>query len=244
MTKSITILALVCLLVAGAAATSILARNSVPDAGLAMTASVAKSPETNRGAKGDRLTVAQLPPLSEAPKPAPVASESVRQAFAYASADVDLPKLPAPTHVAALPADPSPAAEPAPARAVEPVHPAEAAAKPKSVVAALKPEVQKAYALLSDGQIAGIKDRLRLSPDQEYYWPAVETALRAVARKIHAARQGNPKPGSMPIDPDSDEVQQLKSAAMPLLWQLRDDQKDEVRKLARLIGLDRVAAAI
>jgi hypothetical protein len=39
-------------------------------------------------------------------------------------------------------------------------------------------------------------------------------------------------------------VQQLKSAAMPLLWQLRDDQKDEVRKLARMIGLDRVASAI
>ena len=110
--------------------------------------------------------------------------------------------------------------------------------------AALKPEVQKAYALLSDGQIAGIKDRLKLSSSQEYYWPAVETALRAVARKIHSARQGSPKPGSMPIDPDSDEVQQLKSAAMPLLWQLRDDQKDEVRKLARLIGLDKVAAAI
>ena len=31
---------------------------------------------------------------------------------------------------------------------------------------------------------------------------------------------------------------------MPLLWQLRDDQKDEVRRLARTIGLDKVAAAI
>jgi hypothetical protein len=39
-------------------------------------------------------------------------------------------------------------------------------------------------------------------------------------------------------------VQQLKSAAMPLLFQLRDDQKDEVRKLARIIGLEKVAAAI
>jgi hypothetical protein len=39
-------------------------------------------------------------------------------------------------------------------------------------------------------------------------------------------------------------VQQLKSAAMPLLFQLRDDQKEEVRKLARVIGLDKVASAI
>ena len=47
-----------------------------------------------------------------------------------------------------------------------------------------------------------------------------------------------------PIDPDSDEVQQLKSAAMPLLFQLREDQKKEVRALARIIGLERVASMI
>ncbi|MCC8956761.1 hypothetical protein H8B02_26000, partial [Bradyrhizobium sp. Pear77] len=113
--------------------------------------------------------------------------------------------------------------------------------KPK---AAAKPAPQKTYALLSDAQIAGIKDRLKLSSSQEYYWPAVETALRAVARKIHAKRQGDPASGTMPIDPDSEEVQQLKSAAMPLLFQLREDQKNEVRSLARLIGLERVASMI
>jgi hypothetical protein len=31
---------------------------------------------------------------------------------------------------------------------------------------------------------------------------------------------------------------------MPLLFQLREDQKREVRALARLIGLEQVAAAI
>ncbi len=104
---------------------------------------------------------------------------------------------------------------------------------------------QKSYTLLSDQQIAGIKERLRLSSDQEYYWPAVETALRAVARKIHASRHGDPRPaGVPPIDPDAAEVQQLKSAAMPLLFQLREDQKQEVRSLARLIGLEKVAAQI
>jgi hypothetical protein len=100
--------------------------------------------------------------------------------------------------------------------------------------------------LLSDGQIAGIKERLKLSSSQESYWPAVETALRAVARKIHSTRQGNVANGAAApqLDPDSDEVQQLKSAAMPLLFQLREDQKEEVRKLARVIGLDKVASAI
>ena len=91
-------------------------------------------------------------------------------------------------------------------------------------------------------QIAGIKDRLKLSSSQESYWPAVESALRAVARKIHATKQTDPN--AAPIDPDAEEVQQLKSAAMPLLFQLRDDQKEEVRKLARIIGLEKVAQQI
>jgi hypothetical protein len=227
-TKSITLVALVCLLVAGAAATSILARDSVPAAGLARSAVVARSPVSNREAKGDRLTVNRVTAAAEQSEPTANISEPVREALAYASADAEMPKAPAAAEVTV-------AAKPAAVAEV-------AARKPKPV---LKPEVQKAYALLSDGQIAGIKERLKLSSDQEYYWPAVETALRAVARKLHSTHQASTKPGSMPaIDPDSDEVQQLKSAAMPLLWQLRDDQKDEVRKLARMIGLDRVASAI
>ena len=48
----------------------------------------------------------------------------------------------------------------------------------------------------------------------------------------------------VPIDPEYAEVQQLKSAAMPLLFQLREDQKSEVRSLARIIGLEKVAAMI
>jgi hypothetical protein len=238
-TKSITIVALVCLLVAGAAATSILSRDSVPAAGIEMPAVVAKSPISNREAKGDRLTVNRVTaaveqPIQQQPKQqVATAGETLREALAYAPADAEMPKAPASAAVAEAPKPAAPAAV------------AEVAA-PKPKPTTLKPEVQKAYALLSDGQIASIKERLKLSSSQEYYWPAVETALRAVARKIHSTRQvANAKPGSMPpIDPDSDEVQQLKSAAMPLLWQLRDDQKDEVRKLARLIGLDKVAAAI
>ncbi len=114
--------------------------------------------------------------------------------------------------------------------------------KPKLVA---KPPQQKSYALLSDAQIAAIKQRLRLSSDQEYYWPAVETALRAVARKIHANRKADPiASGAPPIDPEAAEVQQLKSAAMPLLFQLREDQKQEVRTLARMIGLEKVASQI
>ena len=153
--------------------------------------------------------------VGKPPQQTPVLSEPLRQAYAStAPSDIGAPNITA-----------APAAPP----------------KPKAVN---KPAVQKNYALLSDVQIAGIKERLKLSPDQESYWPGVEKALRAIARKIHSTRQADPAAGTPPIDPDAEEVQQLKSAAMPLLFQLREDQKREVRSLARIIGLEKVASMI
>jgi hypothetical protein len=240
LTRVITIVALTCFLVVGAAATSILGRDSLPMPRFQAAAEPAEqAPVSNRQSKKDRLAVATLalaafePPQTQvqvSPQVQPEArdpelTESLRRAYASTSpADIGLPKLNEP---AAAPVVASPTIEAAP--------------KPKAVN---KPQPQKNYALLSDAQIAGIKDRLKLSSSQESYWPAVETALRGIARKIHATRQGNPAASAAQIDPDSEEVQQLKSAAMPLLFQLREDQKREVRSLARLIGLEKVAAMI
>jgi hypothetical protein len=215
LTRVTTIIALACILVVGVAATSILGRDSVPAAGVEIAPAVIQSPVSNKEAKNDRLTVATIALASFEPPQTAALSEQLRQAYASSSpADIGMPKVEAPT---AMPAKPKLANKPAP---------------------------QKSYALLSDVQIAGIKERLRLSSSQESYWPAVETALRAVARKIHATRQADPKAAGVPIDPDAEEVQQLKSAAMPLLFQLREDQKQEVRSLARIIGLEKVAAQI
>jgi hypothetical protein len=218
LTKAITIIALTCLLVVGAAATSILSRDSVPTAGSAMVSSVGQNPVSNREAKKDRLVVVAAALASLEPPQTATLGEPLRQAFAATTpADIETPKVAAPG--ATLPA-------------------------PQKPKLASKPAPQKPYALLSDAQIAGIKERLKLSSDQESYWPAVENALRAVARKIHASRQADPNATAVPIDPDAEEVQQLKSAAMPLLFQLREDQKREVRALARIIGLEKVAAQI
>jgi hypothetical protein len=217
LTRIITIIAMTCFLVVGAAATSILGRDSVPAARPDSALTVGQNPVTNKESKKDRLAVAAPVLASFEPPQTASLSEPLRQAYAStAPTDIDMPKLAAAAAQTAAP-------------------------KPKFVA---KPAPQKTYALLSDVQIAGIKERLRLSSSQEYYWPAVETALRAVARKIHATRQADPKAGSVQIDPDAEEVQQLKSAAMPLLFQLREDQKQEVRSLARLIGLEKVAAQI
>lgn len=227
MTRSITIITLTCFLVVGAAATSILTRESMQASDAETPALVVKNPVANRESKHDRLMVTSLALASLEPQQSESANESLRQAYAASSAaDIEAAKA-----VAALP------------------QVAPQLTAPKTKAAANKPQQpqpQKSYALLSDGQIAGIKERLKLSSSQESYWPAVETALRAVARKIHSSRQANPNATGTPpqIDPDSEEVQQLKSAAMPLLFQLREDQKEEVRKLARIIGLDKVASAI
>jgi hypothetical protein len=228
LTKTMTISALICFLVAGTAATAIIGRDGGPAPLQLAAASVAavQTPVSNKANKKDRLAVVSYTLANyETPETTAALSESLRQAYAStAPADLGLPK------------EVAPAAPMAPA-ASSPMTPP----KPKAVA---KPQPQKNYALLSDGQIAGIKDRLKLSASQESYWPPVENALRAVARKIHAGRQANPNAPGVPIDPDSAEVQQLKSAAMPLLFQLREDQKSEVRSLARVIGLEKVAQMI
>jgi hypothetical protein len=232
--KMLTIVAASCVLLAGGAVTALLGRDTVPVAQALLaqmlsdpapaqaSAPAAQGPVSNKEGKKDRLAVVSYATAAyEPPQTTAALSEPLRQAYAStAPADIGLPKEVAPL---AAPAAPAP--------------------KPKAV-AKPQPQPQKNYALLSDGQIAGIKDRLKLSASQESYWPAVENALRSVARKIHAARQANPNVQGVPIDPDSAEVQQLKSAAMPLLFQLREDQKNEVRSLARIIGLEKVASMI
>lgn len=240
MSRAITIIVLTCFLVLGAATTAILGRDSVPSVSAEMISQVPPKPlAANRAAKADRL-VPTLALASAAIEPvqvpadrlsqAPVLVEPLRQAFAAATpSDFAMPKSSSSASV-----NEAPAAAEAPAVIQAPP-------KPKAVA---KPQSQKTYSLLSDVQIAGIRDRLKLSSSQEYYWPSVESALRNVARKISANKLSNPHGPNVQIDPNCDEVQQLKSAAMPLLFQLRDDQKEEVRKLARIIGLEKVAQQI
>jgi hypothetical protein len=186
----------------------------VPAVSADYAAPIASNPVSNKQAKADKLAVVAFATAAIDPQPAE-APQPLSEPLRQA-------------YAAAAPADLS-------------VPNVISAPKPK---VAAKPPLQKNYALLSDVQIAGIKERLKLSPDQESYWPGVEKALRAIARKIHSTKQADPASGTPPIDPESEEVQQLKSAAMPLLFQLREDQKKEVRSLARIIGLERVASMI
>lgn len=92
--------------------------------------------------------------------------------------------------------------------------------------------------VLNDTQIANIRRRLHLSPDQEQMWPAVEAALRNIA--YAKLRSGHRDIAS--TDPDSPEVQGLKSAAIPLVLSFNEEQRSEVRNLVHVMGLDRLAS--
>lgn len=182
--------------------------------------------------------------------PAPTASVTARQqaagmfdpnpTYGLASAD-SRPALPELTMAYADPRSEVPAVEKV------------AAERPVTTAALPPPRPQPATApsnvLLNDSQLANIKHRLRLSPDQQQYWPQVEAALRAISRRLgrtqSAVKPGEGMHAKIPnIDPNGPEVQQLKSAAIPLLMTMREDQKREVRALARLIGLNQIASQI
>jgi hypothetical protein len=103
-------------------------------------------------------------------------------------------------------------------------------------------------AMFNEAQLASIKARLKLSEYQEQYWPAVASALRALgaraAREPVRTTTAYASEGTLSgIDPDGPEVQQLKSAAFPLIMSMNDEQKNQVRMLAHVMGLEQVAAS-
>jgi hypothetical protein len=141
----------------------------------------------------------------------------------------------------AIPLVEPPAAEPEP-EAKESTAPAPV---PHKVVRLPAPPQRPSDSFLDDTQISSLRGRLRLTSDQVEYWPAVETALRDVVRtQLRDTRAKQTRGGKMNIDVNSPEVQKLIWAAMPLIMRLREDQKREVRKLARVIGLEQVASQI
>jgi len=163
------------------------------------------------------------------------------------------PVLTYPVRVASAPASAAavaPVATPASISSEPAAAPAPAASQPAPQPAAAKPAPRQAASrpggVLNDAQIASIKKRLNLTPDQEALWPAVESALRNVsyvrkAKEIKVASAGSAPPMAY-VDTNSAEVQQLKYAALPLIMRLNDDQKREVKSLAYVMGLGSVAS--
>jgi hypothetical protein len=97
--------------------------------------------------------------------------------------------------------------------------------------------------VFNDRQIASIKQRLALTPDQEQYWPVIESALREVKWK-KGAKNGKRNGHQMAqVDTSRVDMERLKSIAVPLVMSFREDQKRELRSLAHLMGLNDVASS-
>src|SRR6476661_1952650 len=126
------------------------------------------------------------------------------------------------------------------AAAAAPAKIALASASSKPAVVAPKP-VHRSNAVLNDSQIAGIKKRLALTPDQERYWPAVEAELRKMEYSKKSS-QGGSRMAS--IDTSKMDVEGLKSAGFPLVMSFSDDQRRELKSLAHLLGLESVMAGL
>jgi hypothetical protein len=124
--------------------------------------------------------------------------------------------------------------------------PAPAAKRPngiKPTAAAVHNRDDRAAGLmLNDAQIASIKTRLHLTADQEQMWPAVEAALRNIAYTRSREANRRSAPANMQVaSADAVDVRDLKSAAIPLIMSFNSEQKDEVRNLAHVMGLDQLA---
>jgi len=119
--------------------------------------------------------------------------------------------------------------------------PAEAP-RPKVAVASLAPKPKpkpRSNAVLNDSQLASIKRRLNLTPEQERYWPAIEAELRKME---YTKSQGGNRTAS--IDMSKVNVEGLKSAGFPLVMSFSDDQRRELKSLTHLLGLESVMAGL
>jgi hypothetical protein len=165
-------------------------------------------------------------------------AEQVSHMVTLASADAGTFFNPQPTYA---PGD-TPSDNDAPATMVEETpKPAPA----KLAVASLVPMPPKrpkphSNAVLNESQLASIKRRLNLTPDQERYWPAVEAELR----KMEYTRKAQGDSRTASIDMSKVNVEGLKSAGFPLVMSFSDDQRRELKSLAHLLGLENVMAGL
>ena len=167
--------------------------------------------------------------------------EPVSKMLALASADGGIALFsPRPTYAAtsyaATDADPAVVVEATP-KAAPPAAPAKVAL----ASATAKPAKPRSNHVLNDSQIASIKKRLALTPEQERYWPAVEAELRKMEYSKKSP-QGGSRMAS--IDMSKVNVEGLKSAGYPLVMSFSDDQRRELKSLAHLLGLESVMAGL
>jgi hypothetical protein len=169
---------------------------------------------------------------------AETAAEPTAPKVTLASADPGMLFSPQPTYAANDAANPNMIE----AKAAPVAAPPAAAPPPKVAVASLMPKPKpkpRSNAVLNDSQLASIKRRLNLTPEQERYWPAIEAELRKME---YTKSQGGSRTAS--IDMSKVNVDGLKSAGFPLVMSFSDDQRRELKSLTHLLGLESVMAGL
>jgi hypothetical protein len=197
----------------------------LPESGVLADHQASAAPAASAPALSDaELVLLDPTPMVPAPRPQLQAARDVPPPVQLASAEVAVPAS---------------ARETIPARRLAPLAltPERAPHLARTPAPALerRPMNRPGY-MFDDAQIASIRQRLHLTPQQEEMWPAVAAALRNIAYTRGQATRGR----GGEVDPDS--VESLKSAAVPLIMSFNEDQKQQVRDLAHVMGLDQLAS--
>jgi hypothetical protein len=136
-----------------------------------------------------------------------------------------------------------PASAPSGAMAMAPSSDDSIAGQPGSIAitAATRRAQQPAYDgnPLGSAGIERMKIALALTAEQEEFWPAVATELQAIGKTVALHKNKTGK-----INVDNETMQRLYWAAAPLISRLSFEQKSKVKEMARLMGLNEVAAAL
>jgi hypothetical protein len=107
----------------------------------------------------------------------------------------------------------------------------------------------EASQLATSVNIDRIKSVLKLTPEQQRYWPAVESALRDVGHR-HPAQAENASlvrrisSRVVSVVLDTAAVTRLAAAVRPLILVLNDEQRHAALGLAHEMGLGPVVAAL
>jgi hypothetical protein len=101
---------------------------------------------------------------------------------------------------------------------------------------------------ITEVNIGQIKGLLKLTADQQPLWAKVEEVLRAVAREQADSESAGflrrVSRGMVSIAFDGTVTQRIKSAAMPLLASLSEEQKATVRRMAERLGIGDMVATM
>jgi hypothetical protein len=184
-------------------------------------------------AKGPYLGAARTAASQVDSPAAPVAAAAVLDSSLFVPRPTLAPGDPGLRIAALSTPDPIENVPDAPTSSVEPA-PAVPAVKKPIVVPKLDHEIGFTLA-----QIGEIKTSMNLRPDQQQYWPQVEAVLRDLARQFAAQKAAGKK-----VAIGASDAQRLYWAAGPLIMSMTDDQKQDIRRIARAMGLAQIASLL